>query len=79
MLTVLQKQYQLIMVHNNMLWDWFEEKKYAVKYKNSDKFADYLASKHINWINRDTWIDWVNIVPTDFKVVSFKHFREEIY
>jgi len=76
---ILQKQYQLIKISNNLIWNDFEEKKYAIKYKNSDKLADYLASKHINWYFRDTWIDSTDEPPKDYKVVTFKYFRNNIY
>jgi len=71
---ILQKQFQIIWICDNIPWS--KDKKFAVKYRNSDKFADYLASKHINWINRDIWVDSVDIKPKDVEVITFKKFRE---
>ena len=79
MLKVLQKQYQLIEIEeyhpftNNIIY------KYAIKYRNSDHVADYFADRAIKGYNRHDWIDSVDIKPKEYKEISFKKFREDIY
>lgn len=74
MLKVMQKQYQLIELDDTIIRG--KVIKYAVKYKNSDHIADYLANKHVNGIYRDNWIDGSNEKPEGYKEISFKKFRE---
>lgn len=75
MLKILQKQYQLIKISTdsdieNKVAPWC----YAIKYKNKDHVIDFLISKHRHYI--DKWIKSTDTVPKDYKIISFKKFRE---
>jgi len=65
MLSVLQKQYQSIEVNN---------KNFQVKFKNSDKFGDFLIHLKEKWI-KYKWIESTNFRKLGFKEINFKSFR----